>query len=189
MGPRGQGPWRRRFGFARILTVPGFALRRSARVMPVSWGRWRRRGGPTWCAGHGARRAAFPAAPSAWSACSSDRRGETHAFHRPGTRSRSACPGAGPCRSPPHARGNFFKSSKRLVILAIGLGTNHHGAELHLPQDPAHRLLRERDAELFPDPANQVLQAPAHHAVSRGKPSRVTIRKRSYKMMPSDGPA
>ncbi len=36
-----------------------------------------------------------------------------------------------------------------------------------LPQDPAHRLLGERDAELLPDPANQAIQAPAHHAMNR----------------------
>ncbi len=38
-GKRERGlPWQRRFGFARILTVPGFALWRSARVMPASCG-------------------------------------------------------------------------------------------------------------------------------------------------------
>ncbi len=110
----------------------------------------------------GRARAAFRAAPNACSACSSDR----PAFH-PGTKPRSACLGGGLGGSPPHARGSFFKSGKRRLILTIGLGAHRHGAEPHLPQDAAHRLLRERDAELLPEPLHQVLQTPAHHAMNR----------------------
>ena len=45
--------------------------------------------------------------------------------------------------------------------------TGRELAIVHGPQLPAQRLLGDRDAELFPEPLDEVDQAPAHHAMDR----------------------
>src|SRR4051794_39460821 len=42
-------------------------------------------------------------------------------------------------------------------------------AIVHGPQLARQRLLGDRDPELFPEPCNQIDQAPAYHAVDRRK--------------------
>src|SRR3954454_2705452 len=61
--------------------------------------------------------------------------------------------------------GKFFKSRHRGLALRVMARTGRELAIVHGPQLARQRLLGDRDAELLPDPLDEVDQTPAHHAV------------------------
>src|SRR3954465_6358028 len=113
------------------------------------------RGGPL-VLGGGQARAAFGPASRGSSARSGPHRR---------TRSRSPCHEPRPLRSPPDGRGRFFKSGKRRLVLRVMARTGRKLAIVHGPQLTRQRLLGDRDADLLPEPCDQIDQPPAHHAV------------------------
>jgi hypothetical protein len=54
-----------------------------------------------------------------------------------------------------------------VLVLGIMARTGRELAIAQSPQLPAQGLLRDREAELLPEPLDQIDQAPAHHAVDR----------------------
>src|SRR5215207_4421055 len=78
-----------------------------------------------------------------------------------------------PARSPPSGRGSLFKSGHRRLALGVMARAGREFAIVHGPQLAAQGLLGEGDAELLPDPCDQVDQTPAHHAVNRGDRARI----------------
>jgi hypothetical protein len=52
-----------------------------------------------------------------------------------------------------------------VLVLGIMARTGRELAIAQSPQLPAQGLLRDREAELLPEPLDQIDQAPAHHAV------------------------
>src|SRR3954451_5943442 len=63
--------------------------------------------------------------------------------------------------------GKFFKSRHRGLALGVMARTGRELAIVHGAQLPAKRLLGNRDAELLPEPLDEIDQAPAHHAMDR----------------------
>src|ERR1700751_5810100 len=70
-------------------------------------------------------------------------------------------------RSPPDTRRNFFKRLTGGGVLSVMARTRGELAIAQAPQDPAQRLLADRDAEFRIDPLRQIDQPPAHHPVHR----------------------
>src|SRR3954454_25087186 len=70
-----------------------------------------------------------------------------------------------PAGSPPNGPGSLFKSGDCGLVLRVMARAGRELAVVHGPQLPAQRLLGDGEAELLPEPLDQIDQAPAHHAV------------------------
>src|SRR5215207_609790 len=119
-----------------------------------------RRGRPTRSFGLSGLTGAGRVWPSVARSCSSAQ----SAPHRR-TRSLGACRRPRLSRLPPDGRGSLFKSGHRRLVLRVMARTGRELAIVHGPQFARQRLLGDRDAELLPDPLDEVDQTPAHHAV------------------------
>ena len=70
-------------------------------------------------------------------------------------------------RSAPGSRRSFFKIRDHAFVLGMMARARRQLAEAHGAKLPAHRLLRDREPELLPNPLHQINDAPAHHAMHR----------------------
>lgn len=63
--------------------------------------------------------------------------------------------------------GKFFECPGRFKIPGVVAGAGRQPAETQRAQFPAQRLLRDREAELVPEPVQQIGNPPTHHPMHR----------------------